>query len=1317
MTNDLLGGTITYAYERYTPMNPAGLKYRYRVLKQTNSGGAGTSDVVRDFKYTCAWRDNTTGEFRGHDYVAAVDSAGYWQISKFYTAAGANGKSQEDCNFLKGRAYREGTLKDNEVAYAVNNYASDLSAADYGRGGWSYAPGKFTLSTSGVLYIGLIRGTTYYPMEHRGKLYHAPPNTVITRVEFDWESNYNNAHFILAMDYPDHPEAWASDQFGPQSGHQVVEIAGGADWVAFGLFTRTIFDHYDYTYPTDEWHGRISNLKIYYRSVLQSRDNTWDYVTTLGEARHIRLTRLDETLDGKPRRTDYAYDTYGNCTKREEYGEGSSRYRAWRASYYANQDAWIVEKKQWEEVVEDVSGVETQRRLTRYYYDGLGWGVAPSKGDLTRVQRVYMGDESKNSSTDYWYDAYGNLIREQDGRGNQTSATYDATYHTFLATITNAKNQVETRAYDPASGRPTSVTDINGQTTTYEYDAFKRLIKVRRPGDGSPAPPTIEYVYFHNPSQPPPRFTITTKRRESGSSVYETKSWYDGLGRVVQSRRENAAGANPLVVDTNYDGRGLQSSQSVPYPSASNTWDYTTPDTSQPKTTYLYEGLRRPREVTNPEGTTKKCYYVGRTTVVVDEKNHRRDLINDPFDRLVKVEEYSGADPNVTLYATTTYSYDVLDDLVQVSDQAGNVTKMGYNPLGQRVRMHDPDRCGSNNPADASYWWSYEYDLAGNLTSQTDARGQTITFTYDELNRPKRRYYPMRWTVNGVEESHWVSEIVAGVSKPSVYDLMELRSAVGTAHVAAQRGEFAFSDAAIVAGQGVKVRGLHFNELRSAMQNLWTVGNLGIIPEFSRGPIVAPPTGYRLISAQDPQDLRSWLEDYDGRTSVPDLRARVFYRYDDYTDNVNRGYPKGRRTEMWDAAGHTRWTYDERGRMLTEEHWTDGQLYTTQWSYDAMDRVKTLVYPDGETLTYTYGEQAQLVAIASSTGVSYLASTTYNQLLKPKVLTLGSGATTTFSYYGTGLDAAGAPYGALKGIATSKAGLPTIQELQQAYDNLGNLTRWQDLAAGEDFTYEYDDLDRPTKRKVTNGADLETLAYDQIGNITSQNGSLYTYGNPPVHGVSAFAGVGYSYDGNGNMVRSGNWYLKYDAENRLVKVSGDAAGYQFVARFAYDGDGARVKRVDDYGTIHYVGRHYQRNVGNGQDTSEKITKYYYATLGSLNRLIALRRDGVLYYVHSDHLGGTVRVSDAGGNIVDSITYTAYGQTRSGGANLPTDRRFTGQTLDLSTGLYWYSTRPYSALLGRFTQPDTVVPDYQNPQSLNRYGYCLNNSSRHKVLHK
>jgi RHS repeat-associated protein len=117
-------------------------------------------------------------------------------------------------------------------------------------------------------------------------------------------------------------------------------------------------------------------------------------------------------------------------------------------------------------------------------------------------------------------------------------------------------------------------------------------------------------------------------------------------------------------------------------------------------------------------------------------------------------------------------------------------------------------------------------------------------------------------------------------------------------------------------------------------------------------------------------------------------------------------------------------------------------------------------------------------------------------------------------------------------------------------------------------------------------------------------------------------------------------------------------------------------------------------------TGEVTTSYY---LGG--RLIAQRVDTTLNYLHQDHLTGTSVVSDSGGTLVSSIKYFPFGSTRSG--SVPTDKKFTGQRLD-GTGLYYYGARYYDAEIGRFISADTILPDFSNPQSLNRYSYCLNN---------
>ena len=53
-------------------------------------------------------------------------------------------------------------------------------------------------------------------------------------------------------------------------------------------------------------------------------------------------------------------------------------------------------------------------------------------------------------------------------------------------------------------------------------------------------------------------------------------------------------------------------------------------------------------------------------------------------------------------------------------------------------------------------------------------------------------------------------------------------------------------------------------------------------------------------------------------------------------------------------------------------------------------------------------------------------------------------------------------------------------------------------------------------------------------------------------------------------------------------------------------------------------------------------------------------------------------------------------------------KFTGQELDSESGLYYYGARYYDPEIGRFISPDSIVQDYTNPQSLNRYSYCRNN---------
>jgi len=56
--------------------------------------------------------------------------------------------------------------------------------------------------------------------------------------------------------------------------------------------------------------------------------------------------------------------------------------------------------------------------------------------------------------------------------------------------------------------------------------------------------------------------------------------------------------------------------------------------------------------------------------------------------------------------------------------------------------------------------------------------------------------------------------------------------------------------------------------------------------------------------------------------------------------------------------------------------------------------------------------------------------------------------------------------------------------------------------------------------------------------------------------------------------------------------------------------------------------------------------------------------------------------------------------------------YTGQRWEEAIGLYDYDARWYDPELGRFIQPDSVVPEPGNSQALIRYAYGLNNPVRY-----
>ena len=123
-----------------------------------------------------------------------------------------------------------------------------------------------------------------------------------------------------------------------------------------------------------------------------------------------------------------------------------------------------------------------------------------------------------------------------------------------------------------------------------------------------------------------------------------------------------------------------------------------------------------------------------------------------------------------------------------------------------------------------------------------------------------------------------------------------------------------------------------------------------------------------------------------------------------------------------------------------------------------------------------------------------------------------------------------------------------------------------------------------------------------------------------------------------------------------------------------------------------------------------VKKYYYA--GDVRVAGEQRRDAVLlvdrpswFHRHDDGCRA------ATGLFRTELRYYPYGAVRYNPGGQITTFRFTGQRWDSGTAIYFYDSRWYDPVVGRFLQADTIVPEPGDPQSLNRYSYTLNNPLR------
>ncbi|MGE0267962.1 MAG: fibronectin type III domain-containing protein [Candidatus Omnitrophota bacterium] len=469
---------------------------------------------------------------------------------------------------------------------------------------------------------------------------------------------------------------------------------------------------------------------------------------------------LNDTAARRCTRTQNLYDAQnlGNVTTVIRYGEVDpnkndlleDKVRV-EVDYVNNTDpaVWILGLPKTIRV-RDFAGVKVREAYLSY--DGTAHGTTPAKGDLTEMKQ-WAGDNPGDVQpvTRYVYNGFGNMVSFIDPVNNagaspqSTVVAYDSQYGIFPVTVTNPLGQPVSTAYYGIAGVPLnsgghkglwgqakSVTDENNRTQSYVYDDHGRIDAVISPLD-SLQYPSVSYDYlFENDFY---RTGVFVRQEHNAPKTVDTYSYADGLNRPLYSKALSVT-PNQYIISgqAKYDSQGKALQQYLPRFTFAALDQLELPDENNPHSVITYDALGRALEVINTDGTRANSEYNLWTVKNYNENGHRQDTEFDAFGRPSKITAYNGADGRFTpAYPGTAYTpaivteylYDALGNLKEVKN-GGISTLIAYNKLGQRVSINDPDMG----------FWTYSYDLNGNMLQQTDGNSESIHFTYDLLDRP-----------------------------------------------------------------------------------------------------------------------------------------------------------------------------------------------------------------------------------------------------------------------------------------------------------------------------------------------------------------------------------------------------------------------------------------------------------------------------------------------------------------------------------------------------------------------------------------------------
>ena len=867
----------------------------------------------------------------------------------------------------------------------------------------------------------------------------------------------------------------------------------------------------------------------------------------------------------------------------------------------------------------------------------------------------------------YEYDEFGRITETTDGEDAEpTSIIYSLdgsrqvndnlgrqqTYNFEDGKISNIAcpdcgDATYSREFDAPDGRESSVTDFNGTTTERFRDEHG-----------------LDQMVFLNG----PDF-------EFSMSIYE---W------DVEKRLPTSVNHNGQITDYTYDDNG---------------WLISKIENEERETTYQYDTFGNltqidgPRtdveDITSFEYTDKGLTYkninafgqvtyevlsfddFGRPTSFKDANNLQTDIIYNyrgqptSISRGVRISMFKynntgqlteSSRPDGVTY---TYGYDSLGRLSTATDNLLNKISIERDSRGNLLSTRYESSDGqvhyliSNDYDEKSYisttdnsrgLTSFSYDLVGNPISEKDGNNNETTRQFDGFNR----------LVESVDKLNGITnfEYDSSGNLTSVTDPEDRRTD-------------------------------YYYNMFDELEELFSPDTGSTFYTYDLAGNLAETTDSRDIETSYTYDALNRLT---AKTYI-DTSENVYFEYDTVSET---NFGLGQLTRVTDETGSTEYIYNQFGEIVNVAQAIQGNTYETEYQYNENGTLTSVTYPSGRVIHYHYNDLGNVINLTSefdNQTQTIASNISYKPFGPMSGLTYGNNKVLTqaFDNY----------------YRLNAKSISGVSDWSYSYDlvsNIDSISNALDIQSSQSFTY-----DKLSRLLTADGfyGDLE-FTYDGVGNRLSKtdNGATddYIYGFESHHLEEVIGETArlYSYDEAGNMLSDGETTFTYNQSGRMKTAAKDGMN----ALYLYNFKGERSFKQVNGVTSHYIydlsGQLIAEADGNGDIQNE----YIYLN----GQRIASIINGVLYYVHTNHLDTPIALTDESGTVQWKASFTPFGKAIVEVDNIQQNIRFPGQYYDAETELHYNYFRDYDPEIGRYVQSDPIGLN----GGINTYGYVGGN---------